>query len=127
MAETKRKSNYVDVMQLRKKPHTDEIILNYGIEIEAVFELINVHTAYNQFINFYLNHIRNTYSGNKTINSTIISFIKLLKLCINKSSTNSVIRQLIASLITNEIYILLTPEKTEEVKKQEKEKLHILM
>jgi hypothetical protein len=99
------------------------INLNYGVEIEAVFELINVHTAYNQFINFYLNHIRNTYSGNKTINSTIISFIKLLKLCINKSSANSVIRQLIASLITNDIYILLTPEKTEEVKKQEKEKL----
>jgi hypothetical protein len=114
MAETKRKSNY-DNMQLKKKPHTDKIILNYGVEIEAVFELINVHTAYNQFINFYLNHIRNTHSGNKTINSTIISFIQLLKICIDKHPDDVIIKQ----LIKNEIYNLLIPEKT-EVKKQQK-------
>jgi len=98
----------------------DEIILNYGVEIEAVFELINVHTAYNQFINFYLNYKRFS-SNNNRINSAIISFIKLLKICIDKHPDDVIIKQ----LLENEIYNSLIPEKTEEEKNQERERIQI--
>jgi hypothetical protein len=105
---------------------TEEIILNYGVEIEAVFELINVYTAYNQFINFYLNYKECSINKNR-INSTIKSFIKILKLCIDNHQKIPVpsINQSILLLQTNDIYIslTLTTTITPEIKKIRADKI----
>ena len=61
----------------RRKIVDKEIILNYGIEIESVFELINQYIAYNQFIYSYLNNDKSEYL-NKLKN-----FIYTLNISIN--------------------------------------------
>jgi hypothetical protein len=56
--------------------NSQKIILNYGVEIEAVFELINENIAYNQFINYYIHNKRASIE-------TITKFINLIITCIN--------------------------------------------
>ena len=58
--------------------HSNKITLNYGIEIEAVFELINEHIAYNQFINYYI------YNKESSL-ATIEAFIEIIITCIKKT------------------------------------------
>ena len=103
-----------------KEQQTDKIILNYGIEIEAVFELLNEHIVYNQFINFYLNCIKEHLSSKK-INNHIILFVKILNTCLNKPDTQDIQRD-IDLLKQNIIYNKLTPKKTQIIKKEKKEK-----
>jgi hypothetical protein len=103
-----------------KEQQTDKIILNYGIEIEAVFELLNEHIVYNQFINFYLNCIKEHLSSKK-INNHIILFVKILNTCLNKPDTQDIQRD-IDLLKQNIIYNKLTPKKTPIIKKEKKEK-----
>ena len=98
-----------------KEQQTDKIILNYGIEIEAVFELLNEHIVYNQFINFYLNCIKN-HLISKKINNHIILFVKILNTCLNKTDTQD-IQHDIDLLKQNIIYNKLTPKKTKIIKK----------
>ena len=88
-----------------KEQHTDKIILNYGIEIEAVFELINEHIAYNQFINYYLHNEERSFD-------TIKSLVKILNTCINKPIADiEDIQDKINILKRNNIYITLTSDE----------------
>jgi ribosome-associated toxin RatA of RatAB toxin-antitoxin module len=99
----------------QKKAHIEPIILNYGIEIEAVFELINEYNAYNQFIKFYLNNITN----NDKINTTMRDFIKILKLCIENTDDDNDNQIILKNEIKeNNIYIELI--KTEKIKTKNK-------
>ena len=106
-----------------REHHTEEIILNYGIEIESVFELINEYIAYNQFINFYLNYINKRFDTNPTIHS----FIKILNTCISNYDRITDIDNInddIIILEQNDIYKKLTPTKTVSIirKKEKKSK-----
>ena len=77
---------------------SNKITLNYGIEIEAVFELINEYIAYNQFINYY---IHNKESGLATIEA----FINIIITCIKKpESETEGIQNEIHKLKENRIY-----------------------
>ena len=88
-----------------KEQHTDKIILNYGIEIEAVFELINEHIAYNQFINYYLHNEERSFD-------TIKYLIIILNTCINKPIADiEDIQDKINILKRNNIYITLTSDE----------------
>lgn len=93
-----------------KKRHIEELILNYGIEIEATFELLNEYTAYNQFINFYINYSKHN------INASINSFIQILKLCLDKHDSASDIIADVTLLKDNDIYKQLIPEDEDEDK-----------
>ena len=101
-----------------KKQVIDDIILSYGVEIEAVFELLNAYTAYNQFINFYL-HFKKTIPSfrrpDNVINHSITLFIEILIICINKHEYNEDMRSIITSLKSNEIFKSLTLKQTPEM------------
>jgi hypothetical protein len=90
----------------KKAAYIEEpIILNYGIEIEAVFELIHEYNAYNQFIKFYLNNINN----NDKINSTMRNFIKILKIFIDNTDNDDEQQTNFKQQIKmNKIYLELT-------------------
>lgn len=82
-------------------PKIRDIKLNYGIEIETVFELTSEYIAYNEFINNYLKNKKYSFD-------TIKNFIKCLNICITKE--DDIIRDIrseIEKLQRNEVYINL--------------------
>jgi hypothetical protein len=86
----------------KKKPHKELILLNYGIEIETVFELINEHNTYYYYSTFYKRNSRQALQ-------TLIIFLKILKYNIkyNEDEDNDedeYITNLIHILNNNEIY-----------------------
>jgi hypothetical protein len=87
-----------------KRPAHTNITLNYGVEIEAVFELINEHIAYNQLIYYYIHNKENSIE-------TIKKFIQIIITCIkNPESQSKDIQAEINILKENEIYKFLSPK-----------------
>ena len=106
----------------RSLPDSPSITLNYGIEIECVFEIINKLNVYVLFLQIYFNKdssgesIKNlddyNYSFNLTLN-TLFEFLTSLK---TKANLNPLIKNKITQLESQEIYktllTIFTDKKT---------------
>jgi hypothetical protein len=89
--------------QAQKREHSDIISLNYGFDIQAVFELINEHIVYNQLIYYYIYNKQNSIE-------TIKAFLLIIITCIEKPENETKgIKTKIDILKENEIYKYLSP------------------